>query len=48
MKTSGEWYTPQVASKEELRTVGILYTKKGDTTENDLRKENGLKNRAIY
>ncbi|EKO49532.1 RHS repeat-associated core domain-containing protein, partial [Leptospira kirschneri] len=34
--------------KEELRTVGTNYMKKGDITENMIRKENGLKLRAAY
>ncbi|UML79774.1 SpvB/TcaC N-terminal domain-containing protein [Leptospira kirschneri] len=34
--------------KEELRTVGVAYTRKGDITENKIRKENGVKPRAAY
>lgn len=34
--------------KEELRTVGVAHTRKGDVTENRIRKENGLKPRAAY
>ncbi len=34
--------------KEELRTVGLAGNKKGDHTENQLRKENNLEKRGAY
>ncbi|WP_061231638.1 M91 family zinc metallopeptidase, partial [Leptospira noguchii] len=39
-----------LVTKEDMRTVGLGqgYTKKGDITENMIRKENGLKLRAAY
>jgi hypothetical protein len=33
---------------EEPRTVGVKYTQRGDITENDLRKEQGVEPRARY
>jgi hypothetical protein len=35
-------------SKEELATTGVKYNKKGDITENQLRKEQGKEKRATY
>ncbi len=34
--------------KEELATTGVKYNKKGDITENQLRKEQGKEKRATY
>jgi len=38
----------QTHKKEELRTVGLAGNKKGDITENKLRKENKLNKRGAY
>ena len=38
----------QTLANEELRTVGVAGTKKGDITENQIRKENRQNKRGAY
>ena len=40
--------TTQSLRKEEAATVGLNHVKKNDITENDIRKEQGLKSRGAY
>ena len=46
-KMGGKTYS-ETYQTEELRTVGLVGNKKGDHTENQLRKENRLNSRGAY
>ena len=41
-------YNTKNVPKEELATVGLKYNKRGDITENMIRKEHGLPLRGAY